>query len=470
MADRPNILLIMTDQQRWDALGCVTDWMQTPNMDRLASEGVRFSHCITNSPVCVPTRRSMATGHYCHNTGVWYNGNHSLDPEAPTWMRAIRDAGYRTSLFGKTHLNAGHDGDLRNVEHALRSQGIDDIEETVGPRACARTLSNMTAEWDRQGHWDGYRADYDERFSNVAHVVRPSPLPLELYYDTYVGQKSRAYLEQYDRDQPWFSWVSFGGPHEPWDTPEPYASMYDRSAMPDPIGFEDAGSGPKGNLNKMFETGETDPVSGAPYTASGRADLPPEQIAAMRADYAGSVSLIDEQIGGLFETIEARGEWDNTVVVLVSDHGEMNGDFGLIYKSNFMNSAARVPLLVRGPGIDGGRVCDSPVEWFDVGPTLAEYAGTELDYKQFAKPLQPCLADTNTKIRGESLCELRREIMITDEKWKMAVNQDGEPYLLFDLQDDPCESRNLAGKDDYKDVETELKLRMFDRVLQAQLD
>ena len=112
MADRPNILLVMTDQQRWDALGCVTDWMQTPNMDRIASEGVRFSHCITNSPVCVPTRRSMATGHYCHNTGVWYNGNHSLDPDAPTWMRAIRDAGYRTSLFGKTHLNAGHDGDL----------------------------------------------------------------------------------------------------------------------------------------------------------------------------------------------------------------------------------------------------------------------------------------------------------------------------------------------------------------------
>ncbi|MEE2753045.1 MAG: sulfatase-like hydrolase/transferase [Candidatus Latescibacterota bacterium] len=470
MAVRPNILLIMTDQQRWDALGCVTNWMQTPNMDRIASEGVRFSRCITNSPVCIPTRRTMATGHYCHNTGVWYNGNHSLDRDANTWMRAIRDAGYRTSLFGKTHLNAEHDGDIRNVEHVLRSQGIDDIDETVGPRACVKTLSNLTAEWDRQGLWDSYRVDYDERFSNLANVVRPSPLPLELYYDTYVGQKSRAYLKQYDRNQPWFCWVSFGGPHEPWDTPEPYASMYDRSAMPTPIEFEDVGSGPKGNLNKMFDTGGTDPVTLPSYKTSGRVDLTSEQIEAMRSDYAGSVSLIDEQIGGLFETIEARGEWDNTVAVLVSDHGEMNGDFGLIYKSNFMNSAARVPLLVKGPEIDGGRVCDSPVEWFDVGPTLAAYAGTELDYKQFAKSLQPCLTDTNTKIRDESLCELSREIMITDEKWKMAVNQGGEPYLLFDLQEDPCESRNLAGKDDYKDLEKELKLRMFDRVLQAQLD
>ena len=89
---QPNILLVMTDQQRWDALGCVTEWMETPNMDRIAAEGVRFSRCITNSPVCVPTRRSMATGLYCHNTGIWQNGGYSLGPDADTWMRAIRDA------------------------------------------------------------------------------------------------------------------------------------------------------------------------------------------------------------------------------------------------------------------------------------------------------------------------------------------------------------------------------------------
>jgi len=451
---QPNLLLIMTDQQRADALGCVTDWMQTPNMDRIASEGVRFSQCITNSPVCIPTRRTMATGHYCHNTGIWYNGNTSLDPNAPTWMRAIRDAGYRTSLFGKTHLNAAENGDLRNVEHKLRAQGIDDIDETVGPRACARTLSNMTAEWDRQGHWEAYKADYKERFSNVPHVVRPAALPLNLYYDTYVGQRSREYLESYDLDQPWFCWVSFGGPHEPWDTPEPFASRYSDADMPDPLGFETAASGSAtGKLNELIDD---------------RPDLTPDQIRAMRANYAGNVTLIDEQIGGLFKTIEERGEWDNTVVVLVSDHGEMNGDYGLIYKSNFMNSAARVPMLWRGPGIDGGRVCDSPVEWFDVGPTLADFAGAELDFKQFAKALQPCLADTDAKVRDGALCELSYEAMITDDKWKMAVNREGEPYLLFDLESDPQESRNLAGHSDYGDVETELKLRMFDRILTAQ--
>ncbi len=450
---QPNILLIMTDQQRWDALGCVTDWMQTPNMDRIASEGVRFSQCITNSPVCVPTRRTMASGLYPHNTGVWFNQNTTLDPDAPNWMRAIRDAGYRTSLFGKTHLNSGHKGDLRNVEHVLRAQGIDDINETVGPRACARTLSNMTEEWDRRGQWEAYRVDYAERFSNMAYVVRPSTLPIDLYYDTWVGQKSSDYLEAYDRNQPWLCWVSFGGPHEPWDTPAPFSTAYDPSSMPEPLGFEDGGTGPRGGLHDLL---------------GNWSNLTDEEIAAMRANYAGNVTLIDEQIGRLFEVIEKRGEWDNTVVVLVSDHGEMNGDYGLIYKEVFLNSAARVPMLWRGPGIEGDRVCDSPVEWFDVGPTLAEYAEAELDFRQFAKPLQPCLSDTNARVRDEALCEYRYEMMVTDEKWKMAVNQQGEPYLLFDLENDPCESRNLAGQGDYRYVETELKLRMFDRVLQAQ--
>ncbi len=288
----------------------------------------------------------------------------------------------------------------------------------------------------------------------MAHVVRPSTLPIELYCDTYVGQRSRAYLESYERNEPWFCWVSFGGPHEPWDTPEPYASTYDPAKMPKAIGFErEQEGGARGKLNELRDE---------------RPELSQEQIAAMRANYAGNVTLIDEQIGGLFEAIEKRGEWDNTVVVLVSDHGEMNGDYGLIYKSNFMNSAARVPMLWRGPGIGGGRVCDAPVEWFDVGPTLAEFAGAELDYKQFAKPLQPCLSDPSAKVREESLCELSYEIMITDEKWKMAVNREGDPYLLFDLEDDPGESRNLAGQDDYHDVEVALKLRMFDRVLSAQ--
>jgi len=118
--DKPNLLLIMTDQQRWDAMGCSGGWVETPHMDRIAAEGVRFSNCVTNSPVCIPARLSLATGLYPHNTGVWHNMGHTLSPHAGTWMQAVRDAGYRTSLFGKTHLHP-HGGDLRDSEQLMHA-------------------------------------------------------------------------------------------------------------------------------------------------------------------------------------------------------------------------------------------------------------------------------------------------------------------------------------------------------------
>ena len=196
-----------------------------------AGEGIRFTNCVTNSPVCIPTRLSLATGWYPHNTGVWNNMGHQMSADTSTWMGAVRDAGYRTSLFGKTHLHP-HGGDLRDREGLMHAYGLDDVNEIGGPRASANVLSHMTAEWEEKGVWEAYREDYRERFSNKPHVVRPSVVGLENYADVYVGQKAKTYLERYDRSQPWFCWVSFGGPHEPWDTPEPYASMYDPNEMP----------------------------------------------------------------------------------------------------------------------------------------------------------------------------------------------------------------------------------------------
>ena len=121
----------MTDQQRWDAMGCSGGWVRTPNLDRIAAEGVRFANCVTNSPVCIPARLSLATGLYPHNTGVWMNLRHHLDEDTPTWMRSIREAGYRTSVFGKTHLHH-HSGDLRDREELLQAYGLQDVDEIGG--------------------------------------------------------------------------------------------------------------------------------------------------------------------------------------------------------------------------------------------------------------------------------------------------------------------------------------------------
>lgn len=172
--DKPNILLLMTDQMRWDAMGCSGGWVNTPNLDRIASEGIRFTNCVTTSPVCVPARLSLATGLYPHNTGVWNNQKHKMSSNTPTWMQSVRDAGYRTSLFGKTHLHP-HSGDLREKEDLMNAYGLDDVDEIGGPRANMKTLSHMTALWEEKGIWKPTKRTIKKGFEQN-HILFVLPL------------------------------------------------------------------------------------------------------------------------------------------------------------------------------------------------------------------------------------------------------------------------------------------------------
>ena len=161
-----------------------------------------------------------------------------------------------------------------------------------------------------------------------------------------------------------------------------------------------------------------------------------------------------------------RGELDNTVIIFSSDHGEMNGDYGLIYKSNFLNGAVRVPLLVRTPetlkNTSLNRVCDSPAEWIDIGPTLVELAEGELEHRQFGKSLCATVNDTNLIHREYAISEYGGEVMLLNQEWKVALNTDGEVYLLFDVQNDPDETNNLAGLPKMRELETELRLQILE--------
>jgi arylsulfatase A-like enzyme len=454
---RPNILLIMTDQQRWDALGCVGGWVDTPNIDRLAAEGVRFSNAYSNSPVCVPARVSLATGRYPHNTGVWRNQPHTLPPEAPTWMRAIREAGYSTSVFGKTHLHP-HRGDLRDREHLVRVYGLDHVDEIAGPRAAAGCRSHLTDRWEAAGVYDAYRRDLRDRYANKPWVARPSPLPLELYADVYVGRRAAAHLRGYDGSRPWFCWVSFGGPHEPWDAPEPYASRYEPASMPAPVlpDEQDRHERPRGLLDEKL--------------AAGGVAFEPGDVARLRANYAGNVTLIDDQIGEVLRAVQDRGELDRTVVAFVSDHGEMNGDYNLLYKQNFLAPAARVPFIIRiPPGRQravAGAVAHAMVELMDLGATLVELAGARRVRGSAARSVVPVLEDPSRSHREVALSELRREVMVATADWKLALNRDGDVYLLYDLRADPCERRNLAALPDYEEIEHDLR-RHLHRTVEA---
>lgn len=459
-----NILFIMTDQWRWDALGSVGGWVKTPHLDSIAEEGIYFDNCVTTSPLCVPSRISMATGRYPHNTGIWENLKYDLPKNSETWMQRVQEAGYRTCLIGKSHLHR-HQGDLRNREDYIQAYGFEDVNEIPGPRRCMDVKSHMTEMWENLGVLEDYINDYKERFAGKPYVSKPSPLPLELYADVYVGQKAKQYLQAYNDSRPWMCMVSFGGPHEPWDAPEPYASMYDPADMPDPI--------PKQPLKDNPPNGKLDEFLSPEHHYSP--PMTSREVAKLRANYAGNITLIDDQIGEIIQVIKEKGEWDNTIIVFLSDHGEMNGDHGLLYKCNFLNSSVKVPFLVRAPEIiskpQAGIRYSGMVELFDIGPTLCELAGGEIypnSERQFAKSLAEVLRNPQLIHRESAISEIYDEVMIQDEEWKMAVNSEGSPYLLYHLSKDPEEQNNLIGDTASEPIVREMKEKLLQRLLASQ--
>lgn len=464
---RPNILFLMADQFRADAMSCSGSWARTPNLDRIAAMGIRYANCITTSPICCPARVSLASGLYPHTTGLWTNKGYTMPTAWRTWMAAIRDQGYRTSLFGKTHLHRhGEDQDLRHAEGTLHAYGLDDVDETTGPHAASKTNCRMTDLWKEKGLLDPFREDIKFRNWGRGLSTHPSPLGSAYHYDTYVGEAGADYLRGYDRDQPWFCWISFAGPHEPWDAPAEYRDRFSPADMPKAKArIRSEYPRPHGGLDEHITAYD------ANYERISKIKRTPEHVAQMRASYAGKVALIDDRIGEILEVLEARGELDNTIIAFTSDHGEMNGDHDLVYKSCFLDGAARIPFLLSTPAMRknglAGSVCNAPTELIDLGPTLLGLAGGACDYEQFGVDLAPTLTDPTRWHRQSAICEFEGEVMILTEHWKAAINQAGQLYLLLDVHE-PGESVNRAGDPTLKEVETELRLLILEHLARTQ--
>jgi choline-sulfatase len=441
----------MADQMRADALGAVNGWTRTPYLDQLARDGWLFRGVMTNSPECIPARFSLALGLYPHQTGVWHNNGFTLNPDCPNWMQALERVGYRTSLFGKTHLHP-HQGDLRDRAHLIRAYGLSVADETTGPMASAHVLSNMTQSWKDLGLWDAYRQDIEERVRSKRWVVRPSVLGLEHHYDVYVGRQAARYLAGLDADErPWFCWVSFGGPHEPWDAPEPYASLYANVAIPPPVPRLRGHDQVRGLLRRCFDSGHYSPV------------LHADEVRALRANYAGKVTLIDDQIGAILDVVRRRGELERTLIVFTSDHGEMNGDHDALYKANFLDPALRVPLIIRPPRQRGGRSgvdVEVVAELMDVGATMLDYAGARSTGASQARSLRPFIEERTTAHRTFAISEFLHHTALVDQTWKVEFAPDGRPALLFDRARDRLEQVNLADDTQYAGIVAELQKRL----------
>ena len=315
-----NWLLVSFDQWRGDWVN--NPVIQLPILKSLAQRSLVAERCLTASPQCVPARASWLTGLWPSELGVTRNENFTLPGSSPSFVRSLQQQGWYTALIGKSHWHPHASGvDLRDQLPLLQQLGFDETEEIAGPRALAEVRCALTDAWEayQPGLQARYQDDLRERYeAGAPWRVRPSILPNHLYPDLWVGEQACAWLQrQGHREQPWFLWVSFPGPHEPWDTPEPWSGVHRKLQLQQPT--------PQPNW-----------ISRQPMTSECRKRQlqwiktpSKEAIRTLRADYADHLSLLDHQLGRLLDNLP---EPESTAITIVSDHGELLGDAGFLTK------------------------------------------------------------------------------------------------------------------------------------------
>ncbi len=432
--NRPNILFIMDDQHRFDWLGCLRPGtVETPNLDRLAAEGMHFIHCCTTSPVCAPARIALATGLMAPRTGA-YTNNDVLAPGVKTHYQHFRDHGYRVELVGRTDLHKpGAPGSVHGNRPLNYAHGFTRALEIEGGMACGlagrdgHVSGPYTKRLAEDGWFEAYVKDYLDRCKKgwVVGASHDSVLPRELHQDVFVGDAAVARLRRLEYDYSWYMFVSFQGPHDPFDPPADLGAKYRRRAMPEAIPPTEE---PRpARIDKRRE----------PFARATA-----EDIAIARRQYSAKVELIDRQVGKILDALHARDDAANTIVVFASDHGEMLGDFGLFQKQMAYEGALRVPLIVSGSGIARGR-SKALVELFDLNPTLVDLAGL---------PVQDGLeaASFCRILRGEE--QIHRDACVVCGEGYHAVRTRDYTYIendddlteLYDLNADPDQRRNVA--------------------------
>jgi arylsulfatase len=433
---RPNILLLFTDEQRWDAMGCAgNDVLHTPHLDRLAASGVRFSQACTSTPICVAARHSLVTGHRGSRTHWVDNGKlPGPEPVLPTMMTMLHGEGYYNHAVGKLHFQGRHFG--------LHS--IDSMEECPGVRVDDDYLLYLREQ--------GVRTQAPHGLRDLLYFQPQScTVPEEHSPNRWVADRSIDFLQGHAKHrgkQPFFLWSSWISPHPPFAPPEPYDTMYDPLRMELPV-----------NRSRPLSTL---PSPAWPHRARlDGAHLDNDRIKKLKALYYGLVSQVDHQIGRLLQELDNLGLTENTLVIFASDHGEMLGDHGLCQKMVPYEASVRIPLLVRWPGkTEAGRVCGDPVGLTDLVPTLInelklEYPGdwSFLTGESVLSKPGGGLASGRKQFVIDYGYGRKRWIAVRSETCKYVYWAAGGYEELYDLAQDPDELNNLAGEQNEKLME-----------------
>ncbi|MBO9607145.1 MAG: sulfatase-like hydrolase/transferase [Paenibacillaceae bacterium] len=427
-----NLLFITTDQQRQDSLPCYgLPFIRTPHLDRLAAEGTTFDQCYVPAPLCVPCRAAIMSGYYPSSVGTLKNDTW-LEPNVPTWPELIGQAGYRTAGIGKMHF-APWDI-LNGFDERIVCE---DKRHSYIPDDHAQFLQKHGLERPHPADFPNY---YE---TNGAPVY---PYDKRFHPDAYIADQAAEWLDR-NGDSPFAVWVSFVGPHDPYDPPAELASMYEHEAIPEPLPVPD-------DLEDKVAIRQQRTFSNSLHNSMFRIDplnTTPEQFRTWRSHYYANISLIDEGVGKILETLERKGILDNTTIVFTSDHGDALGDHGTVYKGFFYESMVKVPLIVRGPDVPASLRVGELVGTLDLIPYFFETCGVEAPSDLPGRSIRGLLDRSEEERRPYVFSELDNRAMVREERYKYIFYSSGEKEL-YDLASDPHEMINLANRESSRDV------------------
>jgi choline-sulfatase len=441
MSERPNILIVLTDEQNV-AMSSVYGhpFVQTPNMQRLADRGVTIESTYCNSPTCVPSRSCFMTGRYPHQIGA-FDLSSRLSSEHPTWAHLFNIAGYETVLCGKMHF-VGDD-----QMHGFRKRLVEDCHGDATHHA--------VPEWDavrrkQPPRPEGYVSSARQRIVKAGRAERN----WRHEYDYRVRDESVRYLKEYAagaREQPFVLCTSFIAPHFPLVCEQKYFDLYYPKLADLPRNPEPPDHPMYHRFRQLFDM--EDPFD-------------PEQVKRCRAAYYGLITFVDELFGNVLDALEESGLSENTLVVFSSDHGEMLGERGLWWKSAMLEPAARVPMICSWPGrLPEGERRESVASLIDVVPTMLDAAGVDRpDYLE-GDSMLALLEDAEAEWKDEAFVEylahgaIHPQACVRRGRYKFIYSMH-EPPQLYDLAEDPDELVNLGGQSRFggmvRDFEREL--------------
>lgn len=437
MARRPNIIMIMTDQQRYDSIranGNMT--VRTPSLDALAASGVTFERAYANCPECVPARHEVISGRKALRTGVLSNAVGTLDPSTPTIMSVLRENGYHTQAIGKMHFKPTreHFGfhNMKLSEEGARADGNDEHMEYL----------------KRLGYID-HVPEVNGMRSHMYYIPQVSMLPKEHHSTHWVADESIRYIEEKARTkEPFFLFTSFIQPHPPFDAPTPYQYEYLPNEMHSPI-MGDNDNADHYNYwqirQNLYKCMVKDPYF----------------IRTMRAFYHGTVKFVDDMIGRITAALDRNGMREDTIIFFVSDHGESLGDHGCFGKRSWYEGPGRIPYIFSHPGLPQGNRVQTLAGHTDVMPTLLSLAG--IPYSGITDGIDLSPAMKNGEILRDTLFGMldfgskngSLHAVITDE-WKYTFSSADGVETLVNYKNDGAECEHFEDDPEYIDVKSDL--------------